>query len=552
MQSFADYVDRATEDRASQRNVITKENYTSLAVLAEELGCEQLKLDLSSFRSRRRKDVVEKMTELRSCSEDDRVWALEDELSEDVDVLLAQIQDPRFRDWPVDSLWKILAKSQAKGSHINSTNWCQHILSNPSHAPLVRFVSLGEVPAEMALTLLNCPDTQDWVSPKTFCQFVTDSITRLDVTERELETSKGEVRAIKEKLTALEGVIGNLKQKSEFLERKNEELVRSLKEETATANSIRHLLYCISKKESILTMLRQLELNEKRKHIVVRKASCDLYNWLDPDDDDELCCSGSGESNARVEIEFPTPIRINGFKVISNSSRYGDYPKTFDVTFSDGEQANGTRKVSFVDEKRLNGGGLSVEKSLDVFSAKIIRIESQGPNWGNSRLLRLGGFELFSPDEQYRDGVFRSIFAKNRGNVSDIFDVRASNVSGSEFHKRDNESSVYTWGLRRNEWFEVGLVHGKVIVTGYRIRKYKACLRSWSLRGSNNRNTPLEAWTVIHRYCETEPTDKELQFECSSETPFKFFRIVHEGQGLKCGDRLSFNHFDLDGVFIPN
>ena len=559
MQSFADYVDRATEDRASQRNVITKENYASLVALAEQFECQKLQKDLLQFKSSWNERVDEMMTELTRSGEDERVRVLEEELSDDVDVLLERIQDLRFRDLSVKSLWNILSKSRIKGSHINSTELCRYILSNPSYSPLLEFVNLSEVPAEMALKVIEDENTQDWVSPKTFFPFMSNALKRFEAFEQELKNSKGEILALKEKSALLEKELEILKEKNVALERKDEELRVSLSREstslreelTRASSTIEDSItsFGISERNSVISWLRERELKEKRKLVVVRQSNRDRYTFLDPDSDDTY--GSSSEPNAWVEIEFSFPIPINGFKVAS-TSQGTSFLRTFDVTFSDGGQNGEERKVSFVDETRLNGPGFFVEKRFDVFLAKLIRIESQGQNWSARDYFNLGGFELFSPDEQYQGGVFKSIFAKNRENVYEIFDVRARDFDGSEIHKRDTMTRVSTWGLKNNEWVEVGFVRGKVMVAGYRIRKHKDLLRCWSLRGSNNRNAPLEEWTVIHKHCEEEKTDKELQFECSSVTPFKFFRIVQEGKRWGGSTRIVFNYFDVDGVFIPD
>ena len=139
-QSFIDYIRRVTEGRESQRSVITKANYASLVALAEEFECQKLQKDLLQFKSSWNERVDEMMTELTRSGEDERVRVLEEELSDDVDVLLERIQDLRFRDLSVKSLWNILSKSRVKRSHINSTELCRYILSNPSYSPASSFI----------------------------------------------------------------------------------------------------------------------------------------------------------------------------------------------------------------------------------------------------------------------------------------------------------------------------------------------------------------------------------------------------------------------------
>ena len=301
-------------------------------------------------------------------------------------------------------------------------------------------------------------------------------------------------------------------------------------------------------KACIFSWMREKEAKLGRKMVVVTQSSRDIYRWLDPESGDSY--ASVNKQGAWIEIEFKAPVRVNGLRV--TSSKFLSNPRTFDVTFSDGPGSEAKHKVSFVDEEGLKGDKLSVDRNFDaVVTAKCVRIESRGPNWNGTDVLNLGGFELFSPDEAYAAGVFRSIFARDRDHVWDSFDVRARSFDWSELHIPKNNTRVCTFA-GKHEWVEVGFLHGRVVLSAYKIQKHENCLRGWSLRASNDRNVPLEEWPVLHRHREAKKTLAVLTFECACSTPFRFFRIVQEEKQWNSRLSLSFKYFDIDGTFIPD
>ena len=301
--------------------------------------------------------------------------------------------------------------------------------------------------------------------------------------------------------------------------------------------------------QGVFSWLREREVKLGRKMVVVRQSSNDIYGWLDPDSNDEY--RSTNIRGAWIDITFKAPVRVSGLKI--TGSKRGGNPKTFDVTFSDGPGSSATHKVSFVEAQELTETDPFVERNFDAVTAKLVRIESRGPSWDKSNVFRIGGFELFSPDEEHAGGIFRSIFARDRERVWDSFDVRARDNDGSELHIPNDKHVCTKPG--EHQWVEIGFLHGRVVLSSYRIKKHKNRLRSWSLRASNNRNTQLEEWPVLHRHCEAteaEKTSEVLKFECASTTPFRFFRIVQEDKNWKGKLTLNFRYFDIDGIFIPD
>ena len=332
----------------------------------------------------------------------------------------------------------------------------------------------------------------------------------------------------------------------------------SLKDGKADGNSNPELNYHLDDilfflratvRQGVFSWLRKREVRLGRKMVVVRQSSNDIYAWLDPDSSDEY--RSTSIRGAWIDIMFKVPVRVNGLKF--TGSKRGANPKTFDVTFSDEPGSIPKHKESFVEAQELTGTDPFVERNFDTITAKLVRIESRGPSWDKSHVFRTTGFELFSPDEAHAGGIFRSIFARDREHVWDSFDVRARDNDGSELHIPNDKHVCTKPG--DHQWVEIGFLHGRVVLSSYRIKKHKSRLRSWSLRASNNRNTQIEEWQVLHRHheaTEAEKTSEILKFECAAPTPFRFFRIVQEDKNWKQKLTLNFRYFDIDGIFIPD
>ena len=118
-------------------------------------------------------------------------------------------------------------------------------------------------------------------------------------------------------------------------------------------------------------------------------------------------------------------------------------------------------------------------------------------------------------DEGHDGGIFHSIFGCDRERVRDVFEGRARDFDGSELHL-PNWKHVCTWE-GEHEWVECGLVHGCVVPSRSRIKKFNDYLRWWTLPGSNDRNAALDDWVVLHHHwegTEVEKTSEVLEFEC--------------------------------------
>ena len=300
------------------------------------------------------------------------------------------------------------------------------------------------------------------------------------------------------------------------------------------------------RQDYLIGWLRDREAQLHQKQVVVRLSSRDPYGWLNPDSSDEYCSFDT--PGAWIEIEFKEAVFVRGVRVTSGEC---EFPKTFDVKLSDGPGCRVKETCSFVNERGLNGENLSVEETFRPVWVRFVRIESCGPNWEGNQCLNLGGFELLGQYRSYRDGVFRGIFSWGEDDAWRSFDVRARDIDGSKIHIRDTQANICTFDGDQ-EWLEVEIVRGSLLVSGYELRKPETRMRVWSLWGSNDRSLDLDEWDLIHRNREQDQTDEVQQFQCSWPTPFRYLRLVNEGPDWDGDKRINLYYFDVSGTFIPD
>ena len=285
------------------------------------------------------------------------------------------------------------------------------------------------------------------------------------------------------------------------------------------------------------------------RQVLVRMDSGNPSSVFDPFSDDGY--GSTSRENAWIEVAFISPVTVNGFEVTGWKTQF---LRTFDVVFKYGTETRA--KVSFVDEEGLNGKFKKVKRSIAPVRVDCVLLEAKGLNWSDKWFFNLQGFELFSPDDRYKDGVFRSLHQNSREHIQKILEVSARDFDGSDLHNPSTSKGVCTLLERDESWIEVELVHGRLIPTGYRIKRgASSAPRAWSLRGSNDRDADIGQWHVLHKISEHEqPRTKDiLSFECAAPlTPFKYFRVVAEAPLWNGHWKLNFRHLELDGILLIN
>ena len=367
------------------------------------------------------------------------------------------------------------------------------------------------------------------VSPKVDPKpIIRDIETKVERLSRENETSKDKLRRIQSEQDELRDLVNELKAKTP--------------NSTPAVPSVNFLPV---HRENVLGWLRGKE-NMFNRQVLVRMDSGNPSSVFDPFSDDGY--GGGPRENAWIEVALISPVTVNGFEVTGGKT---NCPRTFDVVFKYGTETRAT--VSFVDEEGLNGKFKKVKRSIAPVRVDCVRLEAKGLNWSDKLFFDLKGFELFSPDDRYKDGVFRSLYQNSREHIQKILEVSARDFDGSYLHNPSTKKNVCTLVAKDNAWVEVELVHGRLIPTGYRIKRGKGAPRAWSLRGSNDRDADIGQWLVLHKMSEHEQpqTSDILSFECANAlTPFKYFRVVMEAPRWDGQRKLNFSHLELDGIFF--
>jgi hypothetical protein len=99
---------------------------------------------------------------------------------------------------------------------------------------------------------------------------------------------------------------------------------------------------------------------------------------------------------------------------------------------------------------------------------------------------------------------------------------------------------------------EIAFGDRHLLLNSYRLKRVLGkCIRSWSLVASNDRTLPLAEWTVIDSRNESREGEYELfqGFDCAGG-PFRYFRLVHDGQSWSGRSNLVFWHIELFGCLF--
>ena len=368
----------------------------------------------------------------------------------------------------------------------------------------------------------------------------------------EIESLKATMRAMQDRLDKLESQRGvaHLESRVDELSRGIRRVSKRLEEQDAMKDGghppqagIMGVGVC--ERQNVIAWLRGMEKMFDRL-VVVRMIAGHPYGILDPSTDDGY--GSSNKAGAWIDIKFNVPLIVNGVQITSGPV---GFPRTFDVVLTDAE--GNVTPVSFNDEAGLNGENLPCKRTFSDVCVKSVQLLQKGPNWSEKNHFNILAFELFSPVDRYKDGVFRSLLTNNLADIRKIVEVSARDFDGSYMHVPNTKKCICTLGTRDHPWVEVELVRGRLAPTCYRIQKHKDALKSWTLRGSNDRSLALDEWEILHRHCEEVQTNSTMQFELlNSVTPFKYFRLVQEAPDWRGESKLRMCYLDFDGIFYPD
>jgi hypothetical protein len=279
------------------------------------------------------------------------------------------------------------------------------------------------------------------------------------------------------------------------------------------------------------------------RQIVVSQSSNDLIDLIEPDRQCRLlgCIS---RADQWLEFKFWSSIEVNGLKMRKMSDH--PPPRSFDII-----DVDHGRTLASVPDADFTRDEDEFELRFESVRTTALKIQQTGPNWNNGNGFHISTIEFLSPDPTYSSGVCRTLFTSHKSEIRKYIEVHSLHFNPDTFHLL-NPSTALTTCDDSPAWVQIEIVSGLFFVRRYRLKRNDpACIRSWSLRGSNDTALPLDKCTVIDRREEASRGDFDLL--ASFETiggPFKFFRIVHEGLRWDGKLMLRFAHFDIFGVFI--
>ncbi|KAK8896527.1 hypothetical protein M9Y10_014435 [Tritrichomonas musculus] len=386
----------------------------------------------------------------------------------------------------------------------------------------------------------NCnePLTQD--IKNSICMEYTKDI---DIIKEQLSKLQ-EIDTLKKKISKMEELISN--QANEIESLKNE--MKKVKEKDGTLidendDSILSVNMSISER-GVFSRLKDLEKSPFNPLFVASQSSNDLYHLIDNSVNDTF----SSTNNGKFYLEFilKDPIMINGIRIFNSEDHF---PRSFNI------EVDGDVVKSIVDAKELNGQLRDMVIKFTAKKAQNIRFVQTGPNWdcGNN-FIYFKRFELLSSDNKYKKGVFRTLVDQSESNDphkcgvivnSNVFDYKS-------FYNVDSNTNIYIDPFQ-NSWFQIELTKGKVIMTGFRLKRCGVGkLKSYKIVGSDDINTPIEKWTKLIEIDEKkEDEHKKLDtYKLPRPSPpIKVIRLIRTGVNWNNNLNLKFYHFDIFGSY---
>jgi hypothetical protein len=228
----------------------------------------------------------------------------------------------------------------------------------------------------------------------------------------------------------------------------------------------------------VISMLRSREAHEMaghregvsfHPHVILSQSSNDLVGFVDRDSRDWY---GSDKSGSHwMEFRFWRRFRINGVRITSQDIAF---PRSFDICTGPGDNAG-----KWIENEDLNGSGPVLVVNFTKVMTDRLKIKQTGPNLEGSQYFNVQKIEFLSPDPEYPNGIFRTLFNQHRANIRQYIQIRARDFDSVELH---NPTNVCT--LDEDEcWIQIELVEAKFVTSCHRFKRFTHCLRSWSLRG---------------------------------------------------------------------
>lgn len=547
--------------------------------MAEEQECQILARDCQIFQETHRATVRAQIERLIQC-QDDTCRLIEDSLSRDGNVLLEEIMKMTPDQIPVACLSRILSKTGDYGHVVNPNLLAELILSfvdtRPEISALMYLINWERISLDCAKRLLNNEHIGEWFDETQISVF-RELISRVEQANlacesmsqtclelrAENETLRSQIQSQQTQIEELRTSIQELgtRMRTEMdsrmaeVRRENNKLAESTRDALAAVNGlVRQKLStsagladesgvrqeiqrfgCV--RHNIVAALTAIG-HPFHRYIATRRSNRDLVDLLNPSVTDDFVLIATAQNpSVWIDIVFPQARNVQGFS-ISGMFAVGRLDIVFCLN-----KSTVVRLEQYDPEGRCSQP-IELCRNFDTISIDSVRIKTDTPGF-----VCVQWFELFSPDMEFRDGIFATLFARPPEDLAHDLDVTSSTCCFT-----DRRTFWSTMCMRipdpvrviDYEWYEVQFPRGKVIPVRFRLCGLGD---PFSLRCSNDRNLPLDQWTILFR--QENDTFVDGEWECQ---PFpgawRYVRVVREGVLATTPFWPTF--FDIDGQYIPD
>ena len=372
-----------------------------------------------------------------------------------------------------------------------------------------------------------CPDDpQEFASIKSDVEFL-----KSDAAPRATSTAEAALKVAY-------GMKEELAQNGESIDRLHEDITALKRSEAGPGRQLVPLV-----QQNVLKYLESTEVDMFSTKVLFRLPTGNVYDWLG--------CSGQcihREGRGLIKILLKEPVQVNGFTF--SSVRGWFLKKALIVVggpaceFEHQEQLK--KPKDRTNSVRFDFSPMMVSWVL-IEPQKLPKVDSLD-FWYN--------LELHSPDPEYAPGVFTALRKKN---------AHLQYACNVLVHERHQSTTVviglgaalprfYSTLPETQPWLEVEIVEGRLKATGYTIDVGNDHTKAWTFRGSNDRDAPINQWTILHRYdggaFGLQYILKEtITFCCASSEPMKYFRMVSDP--MPKSTRISMYSIEIHGVLCP-
>ncbi|KAK8899771.1 hypothetical protein M9Y10_002093 [Tritrichomonas musculus] len=292
--------------------------------------------------------------------------------------------------------------------------------------------------------------------------------------------------------------------------------------------------------KGIFAYLRAIEYNLFSPRLICTQSSADLYSIIDPESQNYYGSPDKGD--CWIQFEFQNPINVTGFQLQSCRSCF---VKSYRITTINNDLSTSVL-YSTDAEAGLNGQMQMVTHEFKERRVKILRFEQTGKSWSDKNFIGIKRLDFMTDKTK---NIFSDMIKEVNGDAHRIpVSVTAKYFDFSSFHTFNPHSYICTFDSPTPSWFQVEIATGRVSIEGYRLIRHESLtLKAWSIIGTNDKNLPNDQWTKIHSVNETIRGSLRSIYECSPSPPFKFIRLIMDGEGWNDRCYLSFYHFEIFG-----